>query len=195
MSGMIAVKEYQTGADMLAGYAAARARTRDIKPIRKPVVLRIDAPALVLASPLVPFRNQDAHVFARYKEMANNPAYLQKVIDTAVAAAVRAVKEAAGDEDEGPQRVLAEPIIREMCKFYGVSGTDIKSDRRTNAITFPRQKMMWVIKNRTKFSYPEIGRKFGDRDHTTIMHAVRKINKLIAANDPSVSEMMRWLDE
>jgi chromosomal replication initiator protein len=53
------------------------------------------------------------------------------------------------------------------------------SARRARQIARPRQIAMFLAKNLTSLSYPEIGRNFGNRDHTTIMHAVRKIEELM----------------
>jgi hypothetical protein len=92
-------------------------------------------------------------------------------------------------------RVMAIPIIKEMCREYGVSYHDICSHQRTKKICFPRQKMMWAIRHRTMFSFPEIGRKFGGRDHTTVIHAINKIDRLIASNDPSVADLKGWIND
>lgn len=89
---------------------------------------------------------------------------------------------------------MARPIIREMCRHYGVTYEDICSQRRTDALVLVRQKIAWVLRKRTHYSYPEIGRKLGGRDHTTILHAERKIDRLIAAGDPRVAELEQWLD-
>ena len=56
------------------------------------------------------------------------------------------------------------------------------SARRARQIARPRQIAMFLAKNLTSLSYPEIGRRFGNRDHTTIMHAVRKIEELMEAD-------------
>ena len=53
------------------------------------------------------------------------------------------------------------------------------SARRSRQIARPRQIAMYLAKNLTSMSYPEIGKRFGNRDHTTIMHAVRKIEELM----------------
>lgn len=92
-------------------------------------------------------------------------------------------------------RVMAIPLIKRMCEAYGVSYHDICSDHRVRKICFPRQKMMWVVRQRTAFSFPEIGRKFGGRDHTTVLHAVNKIDALIASNDPSVTDLKGWFND
>ena len=82
-----------------------------------------------------------------------------------------------------------------MSRHYGVSLMDIRSDRRTRAIVLPRQKMMWVAKQRTPCSFPEIGRHFGGKDHTTVLHAVKKIDRLIAEGHPSVADLKEWVSQ
>lgn len=91
-------------------------------------------------------------------------------------------------------RVRAIPLIKEMCAAYGYSYDEICSQRKNRPLALARQKMMWVVKQLTLFSYPEIGRKFGGRDHTTAIHAIKKIDALIAANDPSVADLKGWLE-
>ncbi len=56
------------------------------------------------------------------------------------------------------------------------------SNRRTRVIVKPRQVAMYLSKTMTPRSFPEIGRRFGGRDHTTVLHAVRKIEEMIAAD-------------
>lgn len=70
-----------------------------------------------------------------------------------------------------------------VAKYTGVSVNDILSQRRTANIVMPRQIAMYLCKEITKRSLPEIGRRFGNRDHTTVLHAVRKIERMIA-DDP-----------
>ena len=74
---------------------------------------------------------------------------------------------------------IVESIGRASAKYYGVTWTDIKSARRTNDVVRPRQVAMYLAKKITLKSLPEIGRHFGNRDHTTVLHAVRKIGRLI----------------
>jgi hypothetical protein len=71
--------------------------------------------------------------------------------------------------------------------FYNIPRTDLLSRRRAANVVFPRQIAMYLCKTLTLNSLPEIGRKFGGKDHTTILHAVRKITKLLA--DESQSDL------
>ncbi|WP_244630907.1 chromosomal replication initiator protein DnaA [Aureimonas sp. ME7] len=75
----------------------------------------------------------------------------------------------------GEKRVRIEDILKFVSRHYNVSRTDILSARRTRTIVRPRQIAMYLAKTMTPRSLPEIGRRFGGRDHTTVLHAVRKI--------------------
>lgn len=74
-----------------------------------------------------------------------------------------------------PKRVKIDDILRIVSKHFGVSRGDILSQRRNRSIVWPRQIGMFLAKNLTSRSLPEIGRRFGGRDHTTVLHAIRKI--------------------
>lgn len=69
-------------------------------------------------------------------------------------------------------------IVRFVAKAYGISVADYISERRTGRLVRPRQIGMWLAKNMTTKSLPFIGKRFGGRDHTTILHGVRKIERL-----------------
>jgi chromosomal replication initiator protein len=78
-----------------------------------------------------------------------------------------------------PKKVKIEDIQKLVASHYNVSRSDILSERRTAAVVKPRQIAMYLAKVLTLRSLPEIGRRFGGRDHTTVLHAVRKIEKLL----------------
>ncbi|MGN6549511.1 MAG: chromosomal replication initiator protein DnaA [Pararhizobium sp.] len=78
-----------------------------------------------------------------------------------------------------PKRVRIEDIQRVVARHYNVSRQELVSNRRTRVIVKPRQIAMYLAKTLTPRSFPEIGRRFGGRDHTTVLHAVRKIEDLI----------------
>jgi chromosomal replication initiator protein len=77
-----------------------------------------------------------------------------------------------------PRKVKIEDIQRLVASHYNVSKSDILSSRRTATVVRPRQIAMYLSKALTLRSLPEIGRRFGGRDHTTVLHAVRKIESL-----------------
>src|SRR5471030_875026 len=91
-----------------------------------------------------------------------------------------------------PKRVKIEDIQRVVARQYNVSRSDLLSSRRTANVVRPRQVAMYLAKTLTLRSLPEIGRRFGGRDHTTVLHAVRKIEALVA-RDISLSEEVESL--
>jgi chromosomal replication initiator protein len=91
-----------------------------------------------------------------------------------------------------PKRVRIEDIQRIVAKHYNVSRQELVSNRRTRVIVKPRQVAMYLSKTMTPRSFPEIGRRFGGRDHTTVLHAVRKIEELIS-NDQKLSHEIELL--
>jgi chromosomal replication initiator protein len=91
-----------------------------------------------------------------------------------------------------PKRVKIEDIQKIVAQHYNVSRSDILSSRRTATVVRPRQIAMYLAKTMTLRSLPEIGRRFGGRDHTTVLHAVRKIEGLVG-QDPALSEEVEVL--
>ena len=77
------------------------------------------------------------------------------------------------------RRVSIEEIQKQVAGHYRIRVSDMHSARRARSVARPRQVAMYLSKNLTTRSLPEIGRMFGGRDHTTVMHAVRKIEELI----------------
>ena len=76
------------------------------------------------------------------------------------------------------RRITIDEIQRTVCHFYKVDRSEMSSKRRARAVVRPRQVAMYLAKVLTPRSYPEIGRKFGGRDHSTVIHAVRLIETL-----------------
>ena len=91
-----------------------------------------------------------------------------------------------------PRRVKIEEIQRVVARQYNVSRADLLSSRRTANVVRPRQVAMYLAKTLPLRSLPEIGRRFGGRDHTTVLHAVRKIENLVN-NDISLAEEIELL--
>ncbi len=88
-----------------------------------------------------------------------------------------------------PKRVRIEDIQRIVARHYNVSKTELLSNRRTRTIVKPRQIAMYLAKIMTPRSLPEIGRRFGGRDHTTVLHAVRKIEGLSEGDTKMAQEL------
>src|SRR6186713_19451 len=91
-----------------------------------------------------------------------------------------------------PKRIKIEDIQRVVARQYNVSRSDLLSSRRTANVVRPRQVAMYLAKTLTLRSLPEIGRRFGGRDHTTVLHAVRKIEGLVG-NDMALAEEIEIL--
>jgi len=87
------------------------------------------------------------------------------------------------------KRVRIEDIQRIVARHYNVSRSDLLSSRRTANVVRPRQIAMYLAKTLTLRSLPEIGRRFGGRDHTTVLHAVRKIEGLIGKDNALAAEI------
>lgn len=77
------------------------------------------------------------------------------------------------------RRITIDEIQRKVAEHYNIKMSDMHSARRARNVARPRQVAMYLAKQLTARSLPEIGRKFGGRDHTTVMHAVRKIEELM----------------
>ena len=90
------------------------------------------------------------------------------------------------------RRITIDEIQRTVCQFYRVDRTEMASKRRARAVVRPRQVAMYLAKVLTPRSYPEIGRKFGGRDHSTVIHAVRLIEDL-RIRDPDMDGDVRSL--
>ena len=81
------------------------------------------------------------------------------------------------------RKVTVDTIQKVVAEHYALKQADLLSERRARAIARPRQVAMWLAKQITTRSLPDIGRRFGGRDHTTVLHAVRRIESL-KADDP-----------
>ncbi|MDQ0505969.1 hypothetical protein QOZ94_002773 [Xanthobacter agilis] len=92
-----------------------------------------------------------------------------------------------GDEFRQPRRVLVRDIIATVADYYEIRAYDLLSQRRTRPLIIPRQIAMYFARELTPKSLPEIGGYFGGRDHTTVLHAARKIERLIKLN-PELAE-------
>jgi chromosomal replication initiator protein len=97
-----------------------------------------------------------------------------------------------------PRKIRIEEIQKAVARHYNISRQDLLSARRTQTIVLPRQVAMYLSKTMTPRSLPEIGRRFGGKDHTTVLHAVRKIEGMIEKDKALVEQLdviRRELDE
>ncbi len=84
----------------------------------------------------------------------------------------------------------ADVIIEEVCKFYSVNEEGIRGQSRAKAFSQPRQVAMYLIRNMTKLSLKDIGREFQNRDHTTVINSIERIEKLSKTN-PEIVEIIK----
>jgi chromosomal replication initiator protein len=90
------------------------------------------------------------------------------------------------------RRITIEEIQRKVAEHYNIKLAEMSSERRARAVARPRQVAMYLAKQLTTRSLPEIGRKFGGRDHTTVMHAIRVIEGL-RQSEPALAEDIELL--
>jgi chromosomal replication initiator protein len=81
------------------------------------------------------------------------------------------------------KRITIDEIQNKVSNYYNINTEDLISSRRLRSFARPRQVAMYLAKKLTSRSLPEIGRKFGGRDHTTVIHAVKKIDQLKSENE------------
>ena len=91
------------------------------------------------------------------------------------------------------RKITIDEIQKRVAEHFSIKVTEMSSSRRARAVARPRQVAMYLSKKLTTRSLPDIGRRFGNRDHTTVLHGVRKIEELIQS-DPSLAEDVRLLE-
>ena len=91
------------------------------------------------------------------------------------------------------RKVTIEEIQKKVAAHYSIKFSDMSSPRRARRVALPRQVAMYLAKKFTTLSLPEIGKNFGGRDHTTVLHACKKIDEIIE-KDSNLSEDIRLLD-
>jgi len=95
------------------------------------------------------------------------------------------------------RKVNIEEIQKKVAQHFNIKVSDMSSARRSRTVARPRQIAMYLSKNLTSRSLPEIGRRFGNRDHTTVIHAVRKVEELRNKDvsfDEDVQLLIRMLE-
>ena len=90
------------------------------------------------------------------------------------------------------KRITVDDIQKATSEHFGLKQADLISERRNRSIARPRQAAMWLAKQLTTRSLPDIGRRFGGRDHTTVLHAVRRIEAL-KSEDPALARDLEAL--
>ena len=96
------------------------------------------------------------------------------------------------------KRITIEAIQRAVAKSFGIRLGELKSKKRVRSIALPRQVAMYIARNNTKASLPEIGRHFGGKDHTTVIHSYNKIDNLVKTDkelDRKITNIVKGLEE
>ena len=103
-------------------------------------------------------------------------------------------KQALGEGDVSREkRVTIQQILDAVIKYYNLKLSDLQSKKRNQSIAFPRQICMYLARKHTRYSLEEIGGYFGGRDHTTILHGVRTIDRQMK-NDRDVAQQVTQID-
>ena len=98
--------------------------------------------------------------------------------------------------DSGPaedRRITIQHILDEVTKYFSIKPADLQSKKRHKSIVFPRQVCMYLARRHTRYSLQEVGGYFGGRDHTTVLHAVRVIERGMAA-DPETARQVNHVE-
>ena len=93
------------------------------------------------------------------------------------------LRDATMQGNQDPSRIKIDDILKVVGRHYNVAKADLLSPRRARTVVVPRQIGMYLAKKLTSRSLPEIGRRFGGRDHSTVLHAVRKIDEQIKTDE------------
>lgn len=150
--------------------------------------MRFDVPMPVLAHIAGQVTQSGRDLEAAVTRLLHHSQFYKKAVTTDLADEV--IRDLVRPTD--PRRIRVEDILRVVSKHYGVTRADLLSSRRTANVVRPRQIAMYLAKVLTLRSLPEIGRRFGGRDHTTVLHAVRKIEGLVQG-DKALSEEIEVL--
>lgn len=95
--------------------------------------------------------------------------------------------------DPAPASVTVAGIIEAVAKFHNLRSADITGTKRTRTLTRPRHIAMYLARAHTNLSFPELGREFGDRDHSTIQHGFRKVREELEV-DPDLAYKVRLIE-
>ncbi|HDP70432.1 MAG TPA: chromosomal replication initiator protein DnaA [Actinobacteria bacterium] len=97
--------------------------------------------------------------------------------------------------DRESRPIAIQTIQAEVCKYFNVSKVELVGSKRTQSIVFPRQIAMYLSRELTDLSLPKIGEEFGGRDHTTVMHANLKIEKLLTEKRDTYNQVQELINK
>ena len=110
--------------------------------------------------------------------------------DISVEIAEEALKDIVGSHRQ--RQITIDTIQDVVANHYSIKVAEMRSKKRTRAVTFPRQVAMYLSRDLTDASLPRIGEEFGGRDHTTVLHAYDKIQRMLQKN-PSLQKEINEL--
>jgi chromosomal replication initiator protein len=87
------------------------------------------------------------------------------------------------------RRITVDEIQKTTASYFNLKQADLLCERRTRSLARPRQIAMWLCRKHTPRSFPDIGARFGGRDHTTVLHAVRKVDELMQKDEIIVRDI------
>jgi chromosomal replication initiator protein len=93
-----------------------------------------------------------------------------------------------------PNQLTVPAIIEAVARFHSIRSADITGTKRTRTLTRPRHIAMYMARVHTKLSFPELGREFGGRDHSTVQHGYRKVTRE-KKNDPDLAYKIRLIEQ
>ena len=91
--------------------------------------------------------------------------------------------------------ITIEMIQKRVAEFFNLNISDLKSSRRHRVVALPRQVAMYLGRKLTTFSFPELGARFGGKDHTTVMHAVQKIERMLQPDDSALRKTVATIEQ
>ncbi len=91
------------------------------------------------------------------------------------------------------RQVSLEEVLSTVARHYGVRVSDLKSSRKTREVTHPRQVAMYLARRLTRASFPEIGKAFGNKDHSTVVKGVKRLDRVLQ-EDPEEAERVRTVE-
>lgn len=94
-----------------------------------------------------------------------------------------------------PRKITVKVVQKYICEKYEVTVDEMLSKKRTKSIAYPRQLAMYISRELTDLSLPKIGQEFGGRDHTTVIHAHKKITELMKTDQDVLTEINQYLEE
>ena len=98
--------------------------------------------------------------------------------------------------DPAPRRLTVARIIEAVAHTHSIRSADITGSRRTRSLTGPRHIAMYLARKHTSLSFPELGREFGGRDHSTVQHGFRKVKRAYEdQHDPDMSTKIRLIEQ